>query len=506
MGTKRYRNPVFLLAFFTSLALFAGGCGSSTDSAGAGEAAGGIFGAAADPVTLSVKTDESRKSSTVIPEAGGIVSATAADGTRFTLTIPKDALLSEETISLIPVSSIDGLPLSGGMSAAVQFEPAGLLLFAPATLTIETPSLIPADELVAFGYSGPDNELFLDTYKIDGSRISQEVTHFSGEGIGRGTRADRAAQARRQPSRPADRMNQAEAEAVGDRSLEEAAAIYGHQYYVSTLRPLLDSSAGDTQLLFQAAQKFTSWKKSMEQLNDAAVNDDIREGFEVLKKAIRARAEAEAEGCPSSHAFFQLQVLIKIATMAGDHEGTQFILDKWQQCAELRIEFDSTITETVGPQTAVYHVRSKVDVKPEIDGSLTGSAPLEYVEFSMTGDIGGCQFSTQNQGSAFSAAGVLNLNLNEENQPPPGLRLDIDPGAPGEHYTVTCPGIGVTDDSSGNWWKSYYLQGGSLALGDIDMSGDAGPVEKRFSHSGAAIGGPGSITGTSTIRVEFAAS
>ena len=71
---------------------------------------------------------------------------------------------------------------------------------------------------------------------------------------------------------------------------------------------------------------------------------------------------------------------------------------------------------------------------------------------------------------------------------------------------MTCPGVGVTDDSSGNWWKSYYLQGGSLALGEIDLSGDAGPAVKNFTHSGAAVGGPGSITGASTIRVEIAAS
>ncbi len=59
------------------------------------------------------------------------MSVTAQDGTKYTLTMPKDALLSAVDVTMTPVDAITGLPLTKGLVAAVQLEPHGLQLKSP---------------------------------------------------------------------------------------------------------------------------------------------------------------------------------------------------------------------------------------------------------------------------------------------------------------------------------------------------------------------------------------
>ena len=73
----------------------------------------------------------------MVSAEGGQITATAADGTRFTLVVPPQALLSEVEIKMTPVAQVGLFPLSGDLVAAVQLEPEGLLLWEPASLTIE---------------------------------------------------------------------------------------------------------------------------------------------------------------------------------------------------------------------------------------------------------------------------------------------------------------------------------------------------------------------------------
>src|SRR5215510_4056893 len=65
----------------------------------------------------------------VVPAGGGTVTATGSDGSKFTLIIPVNSLLSSARVKMTPVSAVGGLPLSGGLAAAVQLEPDGLRLF-----------------------------------------------------------------------------------------------------------------------------------------------------------------------------------------------------------------------------------------------------------------------------------------------------------------------------------------------------------------------------------------
>ncbi|MEP7132217.1 MAG: hypothetical protein ABI914_03570, partial [Acidobacteriota bacterium] len=175
----------------------------------------GRFASAGDtsgfPAGLSVTahTDANRAVTSVIPAAGGTLSTTAADGTVFTLTIPAGALLSDEEITMTPVTAVDGLPLTPGLTAAVQFAPEGLRFYEAATLLIAPPAPIAASDEVTFAWRGTGEEFIL--YPPDplaASSISLSIFHLSGYGVGRSSTADLAAQLARTPGSPADELEQ----------------------------------------------------------------------------------------------------------------------------------------------------------------------------------------------------------------------------------------------------------------------------------------------------------
>ena len=87
-----------------------------------------------NPASVSVTPEPTLAASSRITTAGGTLEATGSDGTVYELTIPADALLSDTTITLVPLAGVSGLDLSGGRFLGVQLEPDGLRLFQPATL------------------------------------------------------------------------------------------------------------------------------------------------------------------------------------------------------------------------------------------------------------------------------------------------------------------------------------------------------------------------------------
>ena len=87
-------------------------------------------------LNVKVQLDKKQTSSGKIGKEGGSVSLAAADGSKFTLEAPANAVNAETTITLTAVKTIEGAPLDSNAPIAVQLEPSGLLLNEVATLTI----------------------------------------------------------------------------------------------------------------------------------------------------------------------------------------------------------------------------------------------------------------------------------------------------------------------------------------------------------------------------------
>src|SRR5438105_618387 len=159
-------------------------------------------------VNIGVILDTARATSAVIGNAGGTLTATAANGTLFTLTIPQNALANDETITMTPVAQTTNLPFSGGLVAAVQLEPSGLRLFQLATLTVLTPRPVPLDAETPIAWHRDGRDLYLHPLAVDPQTMTFKLLHFSGVGVSNGTSAERAAQAARFPCDQESAMEQ----------------------------------------------------------------------------------------------------------------------------------------------------------------------------------------------------------------------------------------------------------------------------------------------------------
>src|SRR5262249_8868167 len=131
---------------------------------------------------VAITTDAARAATKTFPPGGGTLTATGADGTVYTLTIPPNALLAETTITMTPIVSISGGNLPSDSVLGVDLQPSGLRLYEFADLSITPPQLGPTTDVAGFSYEGDGEDLHSYPAALDAGRILLYVIHFSGAG------------------------------------------------------------------------------------------------------------------------------------------------------------------------------------------------------------------------------------------------------------------------------------------------------------------------------------
>ena len=145
----------------------------------------------AGPFELAITVEAATAASALIGAGGGTITATADAGVTYEFVVPPLALASPTEITMTPLSAIDGLPLSGGFVAGVDFAPSGLVLAQPGTLTITANRQPGADQrLVGFSYGDRADSFHLAPAKASSEAITIGVSHFSTAGAGFGTTQD----------------------------------------------------------------------------------------------------------------------------------------------------------------------------------------------------------------------------------------------------------------------------------------------------------------------------
>lgn len=135
------------------------------------------------PASVTPQADAGRAASAPIGRGGGTVTATGADGTTYTLTLPAGALLDPATITVTPVASIANLPAGATAARAVQIEPAGRRLLKPATLTIGGTAPPPAKTLTGFGFQPGGAQFHLVPASLEGQSATLRIFELQGHGI-----------------------------------------------------------------------------------------------------------------------------------------------------------------------------------------------------------------------------------------------------------------------------------------------------------------------------------
>ncbi len=382
---------------------------------------GGEFPKTPDPLSVTSTTLDTAHavSATVFPSSGGNLTTTGADGTTYTLHVPgysdgnsaqSQGLLTTETITMTPLSGVGGLPLSGGLKAGVQLEPAGLQFLQPVTMTITAPDgqLGPVADQAPFLYhqGGSDFHLYPVLTPDEGAPSSPdsvkiELTHFSTTGVGSGTAADRANIEAHPAARTQAQLEQEMAGLTAKERQSELAgnppsAAFGSQfqdlmntYYDQVVLPKLTAAETDDTQARDAISGALSWARQMALLglDDKGRTADMWQAIEVV---LTNAVNKSYNRCVQNHALAEIVKLIafeRTAQLLGLNLGGAF--DKAQACAHFEVRFDTTLTEQqswplAGHQSG-YDLNASFGMHAPsipVDWTGNGAGPLTWNGFS----------------------------------------------------------------------------------------------------------------------------
>jgi hypothetical protein len=208
--------------------------------------------------------ETSRAVSATIGSAGGSLTATAANGTTYRLDIPQGALPGPVTITMAPVASVSGLPLSGGLLGAVDLRPTGLRLARTALLRIGKSGAPPGGlTLTGFGLATGAAAVTRSPAVARIGEVAVLLTHFSTHGAAFGTTEDLSTlelEGRDRTESEGTAFEEAVVTVLFRAPLytpEEIRAAY-LRYFDEVVLPMLQRAATDIELL-DAAAEYADW-------------------------------------------------------------------------------------------------------------------------------------------------------------------------------------------------------------------------------------------------------
>ncbi|GIV64061.1 MAG: hypothetical protein KatS3mg045_1400 [Bellilinea sp.] len=329
---------------------------------------GFIFETPADPLTVTPTPDTARQVEALIPLQGGSLSATGADGTRYTLEIPPDALTGETLIRMTPLVGLSGLPFGSGEVLAVQLQPEGAFFNNFLTLTITPPQPIPVDQQILYGFHGSGNELSLAAPVVQSAEIKILIQHFSGYGVTKGLLADvepyrqrlgGSAEARLQSEMGyhLNRVRQQQLLGSGETD-EDLASIFNDifdRYQREVVEPRV-AAAGESCAAGRLALQTVLGFERQKQLLGISTDEDMSRISDVFQKAGMVCVQEEYELCANDHIIHRMIPVWlgfeRQAQLFGAGEGESPLAQEarrlTEQCLRFDLEFYSSATFDAG--------------------------------------------------------------------------------------------------------------------------------------------------------------
>lgn len=415
------------------------------------------FGGPGSPVTVAPVLDSAHMGTKLfVAGIAGTLSTTGADGTVFTLTVPPDALLGNELITMTPVSSLAGVPVSGGLLAAVQLEPDGLQFLAPVTLTIQPPADIPIDQQIGLSYLAAGQDLAL-AQLANSNTITFNVVHFTGYGVGKGSLI--------QPLAPASTLAQLENEVAQlllqtrncvvtgsgcdpqtEQQLDGKITGLEQLFFDQVVVPLLQQALTDYTVAFQAVQTAIAWQRQVIQMYPAEqplpepfqtdseyVNQTIPKIYVNAFNQIGPLCIATSDSSKRADYFAKLFSIVRYFAVTYGDPG-KWLPSNYKNISEacivgpLTFDFDSEVSGSqIEPGLAAgetSHVQAQgIRLKPDSAGNYQASgATLDYLDFTLS-NPGYCSLSTSKNNGTVDVSGVFDLNLFAD--PHPNLLLTL---------------------------------------------------------------------------------
>jgi hypothetical protein len=356
------------------------------------------------PLNVAPALDSARAVTQTVDGGGAALTATGADGTVYRLVLPFRALTDPEEITMTPLAAIAGLPFGDGHG--VQLSPDGLSLADPARLSITPPAPVPLAEQAAFSYLGTGTDLHLYPTSHRDDVLEFELTHFSAYGYGKGSAADRAAQAKRVPTdreawarqnlaRAGQELTLAKKEGRTQDAAQWIAAFWVAWFVWGNegVRGALDAALANDAAFEQAATEYGAWRHQGAILDLEPQHPELVSELEALfEKAAEFFAQRAFERCVQNKDPYQATRMLLIERQfqlfGGSPTGQADFAEKIDKCARMDLEVGfrfSYVPDSpagfhgVDAGTITFHIRpfanggNGIMVKTLADHHVTGA-------------------------------------------------------------------------------------------------------------------------------------
>jgi hypothetical protein len=497
-----------------------------------------------NPLNVTVELETTHKTTGEVTPAGGTLTATAADGTTFTLTFPENAVLSDLQISMTPIANINDLPLTGGYVGAVHLEPEGVEFLEPVILTIQAVKPFDASKLKGFNSHAMGEEFYLQPMTVSGQTITLQLMHFSNPGAAVADDLDDLV-IDLVPTDPRDRFEHDLGLDLSE-DVKKAEAITRNFY--GRVKGKLESARSERSTLKSAIRDFLTWRKAVSQLGfDEIFKKEIFQGWTLVAEGIENAVDKAYTACAVNDDFtYVVDILGWISwvknnpRLAPYFEGKLAAFEqKASNCATFELTFEYVLEQETFAQGGsgyfVSNVRSNHQVQSTLEvsysheyGMLTGHAPLESVVFTASGYAGyfgpprtpDCptvqphsaesflDFSVGGDGNEKSNVPVTNLLIDLDNPDAPPreiqtLTLVMHPGLLTELFTLECNFgteiVGGVDGHAGSYALFPYLHDVNYEALEwwrvpFTFSGGQAQYEKIHQYSGPMFDSEGDDT------------
>lgn len=443
----------------------------------------GYFPRPSHPTTVTPVTEPGNAVSALITsDGGGMLTATDAAGVKYTLNIPAGALISDETITMTPVSSIGGSPL-GSLIGAVEITPHGLQLQKTATLTIVPTSPIQLTSQAGFdAYEGGED---FGLYPLDpGAGIVMRLNHFSTFGVANATDAAVQTMLSLMPVRTQAQWQQIaadifrEARETGQPINTTRLAAVSLAYYRDVIKPRVDHALTDDTYADSALDELLNWARNMVVLgiDDHPYVKPLFSGWaDLFQKIFQNAVKQRYQRCVQTDDLTEVQRLIAGARqmlLLGLDPGDAAALG--QKCGHLELDVATTSEHVL--QTGDDRITTDITVEDDVPLLVTGNG-LQY-SGDQSPDYTNWQIALQ-YGSGATADGtavdvrsrvglLLSYKVNEQTDentgrtirtvPDPLVDLRFDPGHTRELYTYPGGGQGTETLWNDTWHDGHLAE------------------------------------------------
>jgi hypothetical protein len=427
-------------------------------------------------------------SEVVLPEIGATLQAVASDGTAFALSIPPDALLYAEEITMTPIAQVDGVPFSDGLVGAVDLQPEGLQLMEVATLEIRPADATAPETEIAFRYRADGAEVFLALMNPDPTKLTMPIKHFSGAGVGSGSVADLQLLTASQPTDIRDQidafvaqlMHEQGRRRITNEAFAELLEVAARRYYDSVILPaisradsLVDTATlDDLPTIRRALLDWTAWERQLGLLGSEllrAERDALQTRVVEIHKRLFARI---ADLCLREHS---IEAILMLTALARTLELAGISTDAvdWSGCLRFEVRFRSRLVSSHAHEDFEGMSIGQLDMIQTLEAKVLADdtlGPEAYTELVITHPPSEASCDSASMGyegsvpSTFSTIRIWWQTEREQGGPDytgdrpyrlRDVRLLYDVGTPEEVFSI-CLG-GEFPAGHSRHWQSAYL-------------------------------------------------